>query len=142
MTKHSKIAIFIAPFLLLAGFITADWYQSKIQAQQIYPLTLNEPCDIRRQHCVLSNGKHQVALYPQQKQLVLNTTFPMQQAFLIRVDDDKNQQTIPLSKLDSPFYFYHDDASLITHQPNQQLRLVIRSELGQFIAEFYSQNSE
>lgn len=58
MNTHLKIAIGIAPFLLIGGWIAADyWDNAKQQPPQEIALTLKAPCHLSRNRCVLESAQ-------------------------------------------------------------------------------------
>ena len=67
MTRDKKIALFIAPFLIIGGYIAADYYAiykltEQQQQKKLFQLSLQGKCDVSKNNCLFSNDKLQLAL--------------------------------------------------------------------------------
>lgn len=58
MNRHTKVAIVIAPFLAIGGFIAADYYGNYKAAQEtiIHQLKVEGECKLEQNQCTLSGG--------------------------------------------------------------------------------------
>lgn len=57
MNRHKKIAIIVAPFLAIGGYVATDYYaQYKRSAQQLYKLSVTNNCDLANNRCELTGG--------------------------------------------------------------------------------------
>ncbi|MGV6817995.1 MAG: hypothetical protein ACWA44_12100 [Thiotrichales bacterium] len=55
MNVHQKLAIGLAPFLLIGGWVVADyWDNAKKRQEQVHVLALDEPCLVSSNQCTLS----------------------------------------------------------------------------------------
>jgi galactose mutarotase-like enzyme len=73
MNKHQKIAVLIAPFLMIGGYIAADYYLlskhtsldkkfEQQEQQQAHRLVLKETCELSKSPCVLTKDTLAVTL--------------------------------------------------------------------------------
>ncbi|MEE9302392.1 MAG: hypothetical protein V3U84_01270 [Thiotrichaceae bacterium] len=60
MNKHQRLALIVAPFLLIGGYIAADYYdvaQQKVaMAEKAGRLTLVDGCNLQTNSCTLQKG--------------------------------------------------------------------------------------
>ena len=140
MNKHTKIAIFIAPFLLLGGYIASDYYlEYKAQQKRVFQLSPEGHCDVINQKCVLSAGEFQVNIYDEQGQTHVNSTFPIDNAVLFIVGDETT--AYPMAMKDSPYYWHQKTPlrEIIGEKgQKQKLRVIVGIKGGQYISEFYT----
>ena len=94
MNRHTKVALMVAPFLILGGYIASDFYLEK-QAEQarIFKLVPFGHCDVINQKCILKSGKFEVNIYDKAGTTTVNSTFPLDSATLFLVDSS-NQDNI------------------------------------------------
>ena len=89
MNRHSKIAFFVAPFLLLGGYIASDFYiEQKAQKAKVFEMSPFGHCDVLNQKCILKSGEFQVNVYDENGITTVNSTFPLDSATLFLVDSD------------------------------------------------------
>lgn len=77
MNKHQKIAVLIAPFLMIGGYIAADYYllskytsldkqseplDKKVKKQPAHRLVLKQTCELSKSPCVLTKDALAVTL--------------------------------------------------------------------------------
>jgi len=140
MTRHSKLAIFIAPFLLIGGYIASDYYlEYKAQETRVFPLSPEGHCDVINQKCVLSSGEFQVNIYDEQGYTHVNSTYPIDKAVFFIVDDEVT--AYPMAMKDSPYYWQQKTPLReIAGEKGQKqkLRVIVSIKGGQYISEFYT----
>lgn len=58
MNKHQKIAVIVAPFLAIGGYVATDYYvQYKNSARKLYKLSLTNACNFAKNNlCELAGG--------------------------------------------------------------------------------------
>lgn len=54
--KHFKLALFIAPVLVLIGYIGSDYYLANQNTPKLFQLSVDSGCDLRQQSCIAQNG--------------------------------------------------------------------------------------
>ncbi|MBF0219616.1 MAG: hypothetical protein HQL49_08830 [Gammaproteobacteria bacterium] len=86
MNRHSKTAIVIAPFLIVGGYIAADYYDNAQKAQQnIFPLEAKESCHLQQSACYLRHEKLSITLNYQQ-QLQISSNYPLDELAMSLID--------------------------------------------------------
>lgn len=142
LTGHTKLALFIAPLLLLVGWVGGEiWSESQAMKKRVYTL---EPeagfCDVMAKKCILRSGDFKVSLYIENGNTALNSTFPLDTATLFMVDE-QDITAYQMGMKDSPYYWYQQTDFVEKNQAQgskQQLRLIATVKGGQYIAEFTS----
>ena len=142
MNRHTKLAIFVAPLLLLAGWVGGEiWAESQAMKKRVYTL---EPeagfCDVLAKKCILTSGDFKVSLYEENGNTVLNSTFPLDTATLFFVEGE-DITAYRMGMKDSPYYWYQStDFTEKNSEPGskQKLRLIATVKGGQYLAEFTS----
>ncbi len=143
MNRHTKLAIFIVPFLLIGGYIAADYYlEDQADQAKVFQLVPDGHCDVLNKKCILKSGDFKVNISDTQGITQINSTFPLDSATLFLVHKKNQVTAYQLAMSDSPYYWQSDTAlrSLIPEQgANYKLRLIAKIKGGQYISEFYSQ---
>ena len=142
MNRHTKLALFVAPFLAIIGWIGGDiWAESQAMKDKMYQL---EPeagfCDVMAKKCILTSGEFKVSLYQDGDMTTLNSTFPLDTATLFMVTGD-DITAYRMGMDDTPYYWYQntDFAEKNAAQGSKQvLRLIATVKGGKYIAEFTS----
>jgi len=142
MNKHTKLAIFIAPVLLILGYIGSDYYMEyKAGQTKLYPLQSDGRCDLLAQKCVLTSGELKINVYDESGTTKVNSTFPLDSATLFLVDDDGQSTAYPLSKEDNAYYWQSPTPLRANRQSSgdrKKMRLIVQIKGGQYFAEFFS----
>ena len=142
MNRHTKIAMFVAPVLLLFGWVGGEiWVESQAMKKKFYTL---EPeagfCDVMAKKCILNSGDFKLSLYEEDGKTTLNSTFPLDTATLFLVDGE-DVTAYRMGMIDSPYYWYQvTDFANKNSEPGskQVLRLIATVKGSQYIAEFTS----
>lgn len=145
MNKHTKVAIFVAPILILGGYILSDMYiENKADEDRIFELVPYGHCDVLNQKCILKSGEFEVNVFDEEGVTHINSTFPLDTATLFLVDEKNNPTTYQLGMIDSPYYWQRE-TSLRTLIPEKgqsyKLRLIANIKGGKYISEFYTQTT-
>ncbi|MBM7073925.1 hypothetical protein JQC92_18115 [Shewanella sp. 202IG2-18] len=142
MNKHTKLAIFVAPILTIAGYIISDSYlESQAKEKRVFTLNPENQCDVLAKHCVLVSGEFKVNVYDEEGTTFINSTFPLDKATLFLVDRHEQATMYPLAMEKSAYYWGIDTPlrkNLSTENAKQKIRLIAQIKGGQYISEFYS----
>ncbi len=143
LSLHSKIAICVAPILVIFGFAASDlWVESKAQEVRFFTMEPeNGKCDVLGKNCVLKSGEFQISVYEENGLTTLNTTFPLDTATLFFVDDDDSSTIFRMGMKESPYYWYQKtpiSETAAATGSTQKIRLVATIKGGQYISEFVS----
>ncbi|REL31180.1 hypothetical protein [Thalassotalea euphylliae] len=143
MNKHTKLAIFIAPFLLLGGYIASDYYlEYQASQDKVVELVPDGHCDVINETCVFAAGDLLVNVYDKNGVTGVNSTYPIDSAVLFIVDSAKQYQTYNLAMANSPYYWQQptDLRERISEKgEKQRMRVIVTIKGGKYISEFYSQ---
>lgn len=143
LNRHTKIAIFVAPILMILGFALSDmWVEKNAMEARFFEM---EPeggaCDILANACILRSGEFQISVYVEDGLTTINSTFPLDTATIFLVDDDNVPTPYRMGMKDSPYYWYQKTPiQELAGEPGseQKVRMVTTVKGGQYIAEFYS----
>ncbi|CAI8209260.1 MAG: Uncharacterised protein [Glaciecola sp. HTCC2999] len=146
LNRHTKIAIFVAPILVILGFAASDlWLENKAYEVRFFQMTPESGvCDILANQCVLVSGEFKISVYQENGLTTINSTFPLDTATLFLVDENDISSVFQMGMKDSPYYWYQTTPlEVLAKSPGsrQKLRLVATVKGGQYISEFYSVTS-
>lgn len=143
MNKHKKLAIFIAPILMVIGYIAADYF-AEYQAQEdtLFELVGEGKCDVLSGTCVLIAGDFKINVFDKNGITTVNSTFPLEKVTLFIVDENNQAQAYSLKMIETAYYWHLATPlrETMTNSNNaQKLRLIIKIKGGQYISEFVTQ---
>lgn len=145
MSRHTKLAIFIAPFLLILGYIASDYYlEQQAQELRVFELVPQGDCDVLNKRCVLSSGDFKVNISDRDGITEVNSTFPLDDATLFLVDGD-NATSYRLGMLQSPYYWRNKTPlreKIAERGSSQKMRLIASIKGGKYISEFYATTTQ
>lgn len=143
MNRHIKMALMVAPFLILGGYIASDFYiENKAEQLRVFNMQLVGQCDVINQQCILKSGDFQVNVYDTEGVTIINSTFPLDSATLFLVDNNNQAQPYPLGMIDTPYYWYSPTtlrSTINNTREKYKLRLIANIKGGRYIAQFYTQ---
>ena len=143
LSRHTKIAIFVAPILVILGFAASDlWIENKASEARFFEMTPESGvCDILASNCVLVSGEFKISVYQENGLTTINSTFPLDTATLFLVDENDTPSLFQMGMKESPYYWYQTtplEALASTPGSRQKVRLIATVKGGQYISEFYS----
>lgn len=143
MNRHTKIALWVAPVLILGGYILSDMYiENKAQDKRVFQLVPYGHCDVKNQKCILKSGEFEVNVFDENGITTVNSTYPLDSSTIFLVDEHNQASAYPLGMKDSPYYWKRETplGELIAGKGDKhKLRLIAKIKGGQYIAEFYTQ---
>ncbi len=143
MNRHTKLALLLAPFLILGGYVLSDLYlEHQASATKIVELTPFGHCDVTNQKCVLKSGEFEVNVMDENGITTVNSTYPLDTATLFLVDKNGEASHFPLGMKDSPYYWKRETplGSLVANKGDSyKLRLILEIKGGKYFTEFYTQ---
>jgi hypothetical protein len=143
LDKHTKVALFVAPILLILGFAAADmWAENDAQKIRFYEMTpVNGRCDILAKDCILQVEELKISIYIENGITTANATFPLDTMTMFVVNENGESDVFRMGMKDSPYYWYQKTelANQLAGSGSQQtVRFVATIDGGQYIAEFTS----
>lgn len=143
MTRDKKIALFIAPFLLIGGYIAADYYAEYKAAEQakqkrIYELSLQGTCDISKNSCLLSNDNLQLELSDNEGITSLKSSYPLDSVTFSYLDAARREQSYQFTQaMDRQHWQQATKLSTLSHQGSSlTLRLIVTINTAYYFSEF------
>jgi len=144
VNKHTKIAILIAPILLILGYAVTDIYsEHKAAEKRIFVMQVEgDSCDITADKCVLKSNEFKISVNHQNNETIINSTFPLDTATLFVVQDGSEVAIdYPLGMNTSPYYWRTNTnlgERLASTGASQTLRIIANIKGGSYISEFTS----
>ena len=136
MNRHQKLAIFIAPFLIVIGYIATDYYLKETEVKpvaeaQALPLSLNKPCNLLQTICELTqdNIGLKIQIKATQTQLLLSSNLALESVIMAF-----NTQQPQLLSQDGDTYHWQINLTE-NRQPIDQIRLVTSIDKHHYFAE-------
>ena len=143
MNRHTKIAIFIAPILILLGYVLSDMYvEHEASKSKIVELVPFGHCDVKNQKCILKSGEFEINVMDENGITTVNSTYPLDTATLFLVNKSGQVTPYQLGMKDSPYYWKRETSigKLIANKGDSaKLRVIIEIKGGKYFAEFYTQ---
>ena len=141
MNKHTKLAIFVAPFLAVGGYILSDMYvENQAQELRIFNLKQEGNCNVIAKDCVLSAGDFKINVYDENGVTFINATYPLDKATLFLVDKNNQATSYPLAIKENAYYWGQNTPLSQSSDSKQKVRLIAQIKGGQYISEFYTSN--
>jgi len=140
MNRHTKLAVILAPFLLVGGYIASDQY-IEYQANQpkLFQLLVQSECDIFLTKCILESGDMLINLTDSNSVTKANTSFPVDSVAISLVYKNGNETIYVLEQAGNPQYWQRetDIRSAITEfKTAEKLRVLVKVKGGIYLAEF------
>lgn len=134
MNKHKKLAIFIAPFLLIAGYILADYFvEQQANENQVFALMLQGRCDLS-QACLLTSNELQINIYQEGSRTIVNANYALTDAVLFTVYD--RVTAYQLTQKNNAFYWHTNALLNGNNQEPLKVRLIAKIKGASYISEF------
>ena len=104
MNRHTKMALMVAPFLILGGYIASDFYlEHEAEQQRVFNMVPFGHCDVINQKCILKSGDFEINIYDNDGSTTVNSTFPLDSATLFLFDGADQAKAYPLGNRNSPY---------------------------------------
>ena len=130
MNRHLKLAVILAPFLAIGGYIAADYYSTNAQQKQLLlPLTGQDECHLINARCLLTNGDLQVNLSVSDSMLSLMSSHSLDQV-IVSVNSKE-----PIALVQGKNTLRWHSAEKINARGGNKLRVFIRIKKAHYIAE-------
>ena len=140
MNKDKKLAIFLAPFLLVGGYVLSDLYlESKENEVRLFPLTPVGDCQMFENDCILESGDMQVNITDRNGVTLGNTSFPVDSVAISLVYKDGSEVIYGLEKANNPQYWSRETSirqAIVADGSATTLRLVVTRKGSRYISEF------
>ncbi|MCP3849651.1 MAG: hypothetical protein GY694_05365 [Gammaproteobacteria bacterium] len=141
MNRHTKIAIFIAPFLVVGGYIAADYYaQEQTNNRNIFELSLEGHCNLLKNPCTLKNKQLTLTLSNKNNITQVKSNHSLEKMLLSSVDKNNIEIQYQMST-DADKQLWHSKTSLtplLRESSELKIRIIGFVNKGYYFSEFYS----
>ena len=144
LNRQVKTAFFVAPILLVGGYILSDLYLKEQAKDRVYQLQPDGFCDVLNKSCILTSGDMKINVYDEGGITQVNATYQLDRATLFLVNNTGDATAIQLAMADNAYYWKRktDLRKLIPNEGDSyKLRLIAEFQGSKYISEFYTQTS-
>ncbi len=139
MNKHTKLAIVIAPFLAIGGYIATGYYadakmKKAFGKERYLQLAVQGKCQIKAGSCKMKNGDFLLNLEQTPQGIHLATTHPISNAVISLVSDN-NQEKLYKLKQDKNALNWQMDVDSKQLQEARSVRLMLMINKVSYLAE-------
>lgn len=139
MNKQIKLALFIAPLLIVGGYIASDEYVAHQTSKgRLFKLSLEEDCQLFSGDCILKSGDVLVNITDESGVTKINTSYPADKATISLVLIDNKEIIYDLNKA-SNFQYWQRKTAIRASQFNQQslksLRIMVKIKGDLYLSE-------
>lgn len=139
MNKNLKMAIFIAPILIILGYIASDFYiNNDANTKKIFSLSTEGKCEIFIKKCILRSGDFKINLFDKAGKTTINSTFPLNSVELFIVDNQNTMTQYNMTKVQTNYYWNANTPLRVNNETSKQpqtIRLIIKIKGSAYIAE-------
>lgn len=140
MNRDKKLAIILAPFLLVGGYVVSDQYvEWKQNEPKLFALSTIRECEMFSGDCILKSGDMLVNITDENGITKTNTSFPVDTVAISLVYNDGKEIIYGLEKAESPQYWEKktDIRTAITQSKTATiLRVVVTFKGSTYFSEF------
>lgn len=143
MNKHTKLAIFIAPLLLVGGYIASDAYlEHKANEPKIFQLSTAGLCDLLGKGCLQQSGEMQALITDENGITKVNTSFPVDSVAISLVFPNGDETVYGLEKDNKNPQFWKRQTdirqTLLDNSPStaQKMRILVKMKGNMYLNEF------
>lgn len=140
MNRDKKLAIILAPFLLVGGYIVSDQYiEYKQHEPRLFALSGINECLMFSADCVLQSGDMKINITDENGITKANTSYPVDSVAISLVYNDGREIIYGLEKTTSPQYWEKktDIRTAITQSRTATiLRVVVTLKGSTYFSEF------
>ncbi len=140
MNKDTRLAIILAPFLLIGGYVISDQYlESKSAAPGMFTLEVQGECAPFSSDCILQSGDMQINITDTQGLTKANTSYPVDTVAISLVYRDGKEVIYGLEKAGNEQYWERatDIRNAFTNTNTaEKMRIVVQRKDSTYLSEF------
>ena len=140
MNRDQKIALFLAPFLLIGGYAATDQYLgSRDQPAELFELEAAGDCRLFDGDCILQSGDMQVNVTDTGGVTRVNSSYPADSVSLSLVYRDGLETIYGLDRLANAQYWQRQTdirEAMLAAKSADRLRIVVQVKGSHFLGEF------
>jgi hypothetical protein len=141
MNRHTKIAIFIAPFLIVGGYIAADYYdEEKKKNRNLFKLKIQGQCNLLKAPCQLTNKQLTLTLSDDNGITKVKSNHLLEKITFSLIDNNHKESVYQMNyQTDTKYWQAKTEISdLLYHSSKLKLRLIATVNKGFYFSEFYT----
>lgn len=141
MNRHTKIAIIIAPFLIVGGYIAADYYaEEQNKNKNLFKLRVQGQCNLSIKPCRLSYEQLLLTLSNHDGITQISSNHPLDKLTFSLVESNHNEITYQMSYQKDKKHWQADTeiSEWLKHSSKLKLRLIATLNKGFYFSEFYT----
>jgi hypothetical protein len=120
MNKQTKLALFIAPLLVVGGYIASDQYVvHQTSKGLLFNLSLENDCQLFSGDCILKSGDVHLNITDEGGVTKVNTSYPADKVTISLVSSDNKEIIYELNKASS-FQYWQRKTAIRASQFDQQ----------------------
>lgn len=143
MNRHLKVAFFVAPFLLIGGYIIADYYQSDRDQRHraanyiLHELKQDSECKLEREQCLLHSGKLVLDVFVAGNRYRVVSNRKLENVAMALAQDDRESRAVAMIPHEGQRQWSTPVRQLTNLEMEKPLllRIVATSERDQYYAE-------
>ena len=147
MTPHTKAATIIAPFLLIGGYIAADFFQTSKEERLLtseakntaaLELTLSSDCKMPEESCILRNDKLVITMKADAKHFFLDSNRELDGVTLGLAQTDRVTRGVRMQRIADSYRWITSIRQLSNLKEDDQLllRIALETDEKRYYAEF------
>jgi hypothetical protein len=145
MNKDKKLAIFLAPFLIIGGYVASDQYiEHKNNEPKMFQLSPQGECALFTGDCILESGDLQINITDDDGITKINTSFPVDKVAISLVNKENKEIIYGLDKNKDPQYWQRetDIRAAKDNGSADKLRVFIKRKGSTYLSEFIPKTME
>lgn len=127
MNRHTKLAIMVAPFLAIGGYIASDFYVKHEQesTEQFLKVDQQGPCDLVNTQCEFEADRLSLTLSHENGVTTLESTFPLSRAVVswVNSNGEETRRQLQPDEKQRVWTSESDFAEALRAQPDLTVRL-------------------
>jgi hypothetical protein len=140
MNKDTRLAIILAPFLLVGGYIISDQYlESRSSTPGIFAFTVKGECAPFNADCILQSGDMQISITDKQGITKANTSYPVDRVAISLVFKDGKEIIYGLEKAGNEQYWERKTQirnAFTKLKTAEKMRVVVQRKESTYLTEF------
>lgn len=140
MSRDKKIAIILAPFLLVAGYVLSDLYvESKANEPRFFEFTVDDNCALFNTGCILHSGDMKIKITDENGFTRANTSYPVDTVAVSLVYDSGKEIIYELEQAANPQYWERDTDlrnAMIEEKTAKILRVAVKRKGSTYLSQF------
>ena len=140
MSRDKKLAIILAPFLLVAGYVLSDIYvESKANDPRFFELTRDDNCALFTNGCILESGDMKIKITDDGGFTRANTSYPVDTVAISLLYDSGKEVIYELEQAANPQYWERATdirKAMVEDKTAKVLRVEVKRKGSAYLSQF------